>query len=242
MTRRPFVQATAQTTPVALLGGGSGESGPKPGLVSLAHRGLLLADEFLEWPRPKVDSLRLPLQDKQVVISRRDFSLELPADFQLIAAANPCPCGYDGHPDRPCTCTAHRKRVYLERVSGPVMDRVDLKVRVAPLEAGGVLLPEGEDSATVRLRVLAAAARQAERYQGTQVSRNAELRPGLWELSPESAQARTLLPQVQRDYLLTSRGLDKVRAVARTIADLEGVEEVGERHVREAARYAVPIR
>jgi magnesium chelatase family protein len=125
---RPFVEATKQTTPVALLGGGDAVVGPRPGLVSLAHKGVMLADKFFAWPRAAAEYLRIPLQDKRVSLARRDWQYAFPADSQLIATANPCPCGNWGHPNATCRCTRWQRKRYLDRISGPIFDRIDIRV------------------------------------------------------------------------------------------------------------------
>ncbi len=236
MTRRPFVEAAKQTSPTGLLGGGDQTEGPRPGLVSLAHKGVLLADEFFEWSRSSAESLRIPLQDRQVVISRRDWQMTFPADFQLVATANPCPCGYEGHPEVACRCTEAQRQRYLAKISGPIFDRIDIKVRVPPL--GDRIMdgePEGENSATVRARVEAAAAMQSERYAQARIGRNAELRPGMYdEFCRESEQAQRMMRAARRDYQMSSRALCKLRSVCRTVADLEGAETVAPEHVHQA--------
>ena len=219
-----------------MFGGGDSVDGPRPGLLSLAHRGILLADEFFEWPRAAAEALRTPLQDKQVVVARRDWQVTWPADFMLIATANPCPCGFFGHPSVPCRCTPATRRRYLAKLSGPIFDRIDLKVAVQPV--GAALLANDEDgelSSTVGNRVLAAVELQQERYQDAGLVRNAELRPGMHrDFCQETPYAINVLGALLRTGAYSSRALNKLRSVARTVADLEGAERVESGHLERA--------
>lgn len=240
LTRRPCVEASQQSTPTALLGGGNAEDGPIPGLVSLAHKGVLLSDELPEWSRAKVDSLRIPMQDKQVTISRRDWQVTFPADFQLIATANPCPCGYYGHPTHACVCTEAQRRRYSNKISGPVADRLDIKVRVEPVGEAIFEPTGGETSASIAARVEEAVSRQHERYSDTDITRNGELRPGMFELlCKEQPGAIEAAKQVQQKLGLSSRAIHKLRGLARTIADLRDIEEVTEAAIWEASKLVV---
>jgi len=240
---RPFVAATKNTSPTGLQGGGSSTTGPRPGLVTLAHRGILFADELFEWTRVKIDSLRIPLQEKQVVMSRRDWQKTFPADFQLIASANACPCGYWGHPEHPCECHENSKgysttRVrYVRKMSGPIMDRIDLKCWVPPLLDAAFDEPTGETSATIRQRVTAARQMQEQRYEHTDITRNAELGPGLFGLCNETGEAIEVLKAARGKLGLSTRGIDKLRAVARTCADLRQSEKVEAEDMERAMGY-----
>jgi len=241
---RPFVVATKNTSTTGLQGGGSTITGPRPGLVTLAHRGILFADELFEWSKTKIDSLRIPLQEKQVVMSRRDWQVIFPADFQLIASANPCPCGYWGHPEHPCQCNENSKgysatRVrYVRKMSGPIMDRIDLKCWVPPLLDNAFDKPQGESSATIRKRVTAAKQMQEQRYCNVSITRNAELGPGLFEkLCNETNEAIEALKAARSKLGLSTRGIDKLRAVARTCADLRQSERVEAEDVVRAQKY-----
>lgn len=235
---RPFVEATKQTTPVALLGGGDAVVGPRPGLVSLAHKGVMLADEFFEWPRAAAECLRIPLQDKRVSLARRDWQYAFPADFQLIATANPCPCGNWGHPNATCRCARWQRKRYLDRISGPIFDRIDIRVQVAPVGAALIEQQKGEPSATIAQRVAVAVRRQERRYReaGVAITRNAELRPGMFErLCEETGEGLEEVLKQSRRLGLSSRGMNKLRGLARTVADLADEEEVRAGHVEQAA-------
>ena len=238
MHTRPFIEATKQTTPVALLGGGDAQVGPRPGLVSLAHKGVMLADEFFEWSRTAAESLRVPLQDKQVNLARRDWQYTIPADFQLIATANPCPCGYWGHPTVACRCSGWQRKRYLDKISGPIFDRIDIRVKVEPVGDALLAAGDGASSAEIALTVAAAVARQETRYResGLALTRNAELKPGMHEaLCNEGAGVPDEL-RLQMSLLgLSSRGVNKLRGLARTVADIYGDDAVGPKHVNEAA-------
>ena len=237
MTHRPCIEAGRQTTPVALLGGGDAYSGARPGLVSLAHKGILLADEFFEWPRTAAESLRGPLQDRRVTLARRDWQITFPADFQFVATANPCPCGNYGSPYADCRCTEAARRRYLAKISGPVFDRIDIRVRVEALGRGVLTAPLGESSAEVGARVRRAMEIQAARYAGAGITRNAELGPGMLDaFCNETPVARETLMSTAGRQQLSARGVSKLRALARTVADLEDSETVRGVHVVGAAK------
>ena len=242
LTLPPFVVASKESSEVALIGGGSTE-GPVPGLVTLAHKGVLFADEIFEWTRTGIESLRVSLQDKRVVISRKDWQVSFPADYQLIGAANPCPCGYWGHPVRECTCTKQQRQRYLAKVSGAVMDRIDLKCWVPPLLDEAFEEPTGEDSATIRERVIGANEMQKERYKDVDITRNAELGPGLVDsLCNESLEAEAQLKKIYEQLKLSTRGLDILRKIARTCADLRSGEAVELEDVQRASEFIeVPL-
>ena len=227
---RPF-RAPHHTISVAgLVGGGSRL--PRPGEVSLAHQGVLFLDELCEFPRAALEALRQPLEDGHVTVVRTGSSVRFPARFALVAASNPCPCGYLGDGERPCRCGAEDVRRYARRLSGPLLDRIDLFVRVERVGAGELEdAPPGEPSAAVRERV--AAARALGQARAGVVSahlRVADL-PGLCR--PTAGARRTLAIAVER-LGLSARGFHRALRIARTIADLDGDERVDEQHVREA--------
>jgi magnesium chelatase family protein len=215
-----------------LIGGGSV---PRPGEVSLAHRGLLFLDEFPEFSRKALESLRQPLEDGTVTISRARASVEYPARFQLISAMNPCPCGHLGDPEKACSCTPLQRTRYAARLSGPLLDRIDLVVRVPKLTVDELTrAPEPEGSAPVRARITAARdlmlARQGGRntdLAGQQLRRHVPLHPG-----PDA-----FLRAAARQLGLTGRGFDRVLRVARTVADLAGSHDIRESHLAEAVTY-----
>ncbi|MET0697063.1 MAG: YifB family Mg chelatase-like AAA ATPase [Acidimicrobiia bacterium] len=220
----PFRAPHHTASKAALVGGGSGN--PVPGEVSLAHRGVLFLDELAEFPRSHLDTLRQPLEEGVVSVARRGSSLDFPASFQLLAATNPCPCGYFGDGRRPCECRQAILGRYRSRISGPLVDRFDLIVRVGRVEATEYSGPKGEASASVAHRVEQARAAQLERGQ---INRCLEADDGR-----ESKAARRLVAMAVGNAVLTARGGDRVRRVARTIADLEGADQVEEHHVAEA--------
>lgn len=214
-------------TGAALVGGGSGT--PVPGELSLAHGGVLFLDELGEFPPALLDALRQPLEEGSVTIARKGVSVTFPADVQLVAATNPCPCGYLGDEREPCRCTPKSLDRYRRRLSGPLLDRFALRIRVDRTEPSDLLGPPGEASDAVAARVRAARARQRDRP-----ALNARLdRPQLDALVFEPAATRRLVAALEQRRL-TGRGLDRVRRVARTIADLGGESVVAEAHVAEA--------
>jgi magnesium chelatase family protein len=221
----PFRAPHHTASKAALVGGGSGN--PVPGEVSLAHRGILFLDELAEFPRSHLDTLRQPLEEGFVSVARRGSSLDFPASFQLLAATNPCPCGFFGDGRRPCDCRPAILGRYRTRISGPLIDRFDLIVRVGRVEASEYSGSEGESSALVASRVAKARAAQMERGQI-----NRYLTPSRDGL--ESEGARQLVAMAVGNAVLTARGGDRVRRVARTIADLEGGGQVEEHHMAEA--------
>lgn len=227
LDRQPPFRAPHHTaSKAALVGGGSGN--PVPGEVSLAHRGVLFLDELAEFPRSHLDTLRQPLEEGIVSVARRGTTVDFPASFQLLAATNPCPCGFHGDRRRPCDCRPALRGRYRARVSGPLLDRFDLIVRVGRVEEGEYSGPEGEPSAKVAERVELARAAQLERGVS---NRELAIRTAV---TRESAEATAMVAAALGSALLTARGADRVRRVARTIADLEGVERVEESHMAEA--------
>lgn len=192
----------------------------------MAHRGVLFLDELAEFPRGHLDTLRQPLEEGQVTIARRGGALQFPARFQLIAASNPCPCGYLGDRRRACECRPSSRERYRERISGPLLDRFDLVVQMRRVEASEYAGEPGETSREVRDRVLGARALQGERG-----SLNRDLRPDQIE---STSPARSLVTAALASGTLTARGADRVRRVSQTIADLEQASMVDESHVAQA--------
>jgi magnesium chelatase family protein len=239
---RPFRSPHHSVSVAGLLGGGTGFI--RPGEVSLAHNGILFLDEMTEFRRDAVEGLRQPLEDGRVVVTRALGSVEFPARFTLVGAANPCPCGYAGDPRRHCRCLPNRVELYRGKLSGPLLDRIDLRLAV-PRLAKAELLGEagGESSGAVRTRVDEARERQRLRYRGTHIRCNAQL-PGpvarrQARLTPK---AESLLSRAVESLALTGRGFDRALKVARTVADLEGSEIVGSDHLAEAMSYRLDLR
>jgi magnesium chelatase family protein len=236
MTARPFRSPHHTASGASLVGGGAV---PKPGEISLAHRGVLFLDEFPEFPRPVLENLRQPLEDGIVSVTRVQQSVTYPARFTLVAAMNPCPCGYSTDKERTCTCTPMLISSYRKRLSGPLLDRIDLMIEVprVPMEKLMDIQP-GEPSTIIRDRVIQARDRQKARIPQTRVLTNAELPSssirGLIQLGD---QARHLLEQAVRRYQLSARSYFRILRVSRTIADLAGSENVALEHIAEALQY-----
>lgn len=234
---RPFRAPHHSVSTVGLLGGGS--THVRPGEVSLAHHGVLFLDELTEFRRDAVEGLRQPLEDGRVVITRAVGSVEFPARFTLVAAANPCPCGFDGDGIKPCACRQDRVQLYRNKLSGPLLDRIDIRLRIPRLTKGELLgSSPGEASAATRNRVEEARDRQRRRWGSLGVSCNAHL-PGpvarrACSLSPD---AEGLLTRAVESLGLTGRGFDRAIKVGRTVADLAGSERVETDHLAEALSY-----
>lgn len=236
LTARPFRSPHHNISPAGLSGGGTI---PKPGEVSLAHHGVLFLDELPEFSRQAMESLRQPLEDGRVTISRVNASLQYPCRFMLVAAMNPCPCGYYGHPTRQCTCTPTAAQHYLSRISGPLLDRIDLHIEVPPVEFSELAEKKpGECSADIRRRVNAARRRQEERFRGTGILCNAAITTDMMRLAcPLTEDAGRLLETAFQRLSLSARAHDRLLKVARTIADLDNSDVIGAAHIAEAVQY-----
>lgn len=237
MTVRPFRSPHHTISDVALVGGGSY---PQPGEISLAHNGVLFLDELPEFKRSVLEVMRQPLEDRKIVISRSKFSVEYPASFMLVASMNPCPCGYYNHPDRRCTCGEGQVRKYLGRISGPLLDRIDLHVEVVPVPIGKLNeAPTGEPSHVIRQRVIAARAIQSKRFAGVKgVYNNAQMTPKLLNIyARPDAQGQQIMKMAMDRLGLSARAYERILKVARTIADLDNSESVTSRHIAEAIQY-----
>ena len=237
VTRRPFRAPHHTTSNIGLLGGGTH---PVPGEVSLAHRGVLFLDEFAEFPRQALEVLRQPLEDGHVGVSRAAAAHDFPSKFMLVAAMNPCPCGYHGDPKHACRCTTKSILKYQGRVSGPLLDRIDIQVEVPPVDPKDLPLMEpGESSERIRERVMAARAIQAERYRGMKgVYTNADVKSrDLADACRFTTKDKERLVRIIERLKLSARAYDKVLRVARTIADLAGVDAVRDEDVNNALGY-----
>ncbi len=234
---RPFRAPHHSISITGLLGGGSGVL--RPGEVSLAHHGVLFLDELTEFRRDAVEGLRQPLEDGQVVVTRAIGSVTFPARFTLVAAANPCPCGFDGDQRRQCRCRSDRIENYRQKLSGPLLDRIDLRLRVPRLTKHELMGAEmGEASVSIRSRVQAARDRQVARWVDVGVTCNAHLPgPVARRRVHLSAEAEAGLGAAVDRFALTGRGFDRAIKVARTIADLAAADLVGVDHVAEALSY-----
>jgi magnesium chelatase family protein len=233
---RPFRSPHHSASMAALVGGGLKI---KPGEVSLAHLGILFLDELPEFQRSVLDSLRQPLETGKVQVARANAHVTFPARVQLVAAMNPCRCGHISDAARACSRAPRCAQDYQARVSGPLLDRIDLHVEVAAVSAADLVLPPpSEGSAEVRARVEAARAAQTTRYSGHGVRTNAEVDGELLEAhaTPDEP-GRALLAQAAASMSLSARGYTRVLRVARTIADLDGVQAVGRAHIAEALSY-----
>ncbi|MCS7032061.1 MAG: YifB family Mg chelatase-like AAA ATPase [Gloeomargarita sp. SKYG116] len=222
INQRPFRSPHHSASGPALVGGGSI---PKPGEVSLAHHGILYCDELTEFKRDVLEFLRQPLEDGRVTVSRARQTVTFPARFTLVASTNPCPCGYYGDPVQPCTCTPHQRQQYWGKLSGPLLDRIDLQVQVGRLKPEEMVQqPTGEDSATVRARVQKARQLAQERFgERSSIQCNAQMQPmHIRRWCQLSAENQTRLEAVIRRLGLSARGMDRLLKVARTIADLKG--------------------
>jgi len=211
---------------------------PRPGEVSLAHNGVLFLDELPEFRRAALEVLRQPLEEGHVTVARHRGSFRMPARFQLVAAMNPCPCGRRGSPTAACTCTPGEVRSYLARLSGPLLDRIDLHVPVPALAFDDVTAPPGEPTAAVRERVLGARERQTSRAGTTGPTWNACLpQSSLRRAARPGAEGERVLRHAMDRLGLSARGLDRLLRVARTIADLHDSEEVRAQDVAEALTF-----
>ena len=236
VSRRPFRSPHHSASGVALVGGGKF---PKPGEISLAHRGVLFLDEFSEFPRQVLENLRQPLEDGVVTISRAQGTLSFPARFTLIASQNPCPCGYYGDLERPCTCAPGQISNYQKKVSGPIIDRIDLHVEVPRIKFDKMSSETlAESSAKIRERVEAARQIQSQRFKYSKLSSNSEMRPQeIKEFCRIDEPTTGLLRNAVTQLHLSARAYHRILKLARTIADLANSEHIQMAHVAEALQY-----
>lgn len=237
MMKRPFRSPHHTISDAGLVGGGTY---PQPGEISLAHNGVLFLDELPEFKRQVLEVMRQPMEDRIVTISRAKISLDFPANFMLIAAMNPCPCGYYNHPEKPCTCPPGTVQKYLNKISGPLMDRIDLHVEVTPVPYKDLTEKRtGESSAEVRKRVIAARKIQEQRYaEFPTIHANAQMNSQLIQKYCDLDDAcRNMLKNAMNKMGLSARAHDRILKVSRTIADLDGSENIQPGHLAEAINY-----
>jgi magnesium chelatase family protein len=222
---------------VALVGGGTQ---PQPGEISLAHNGVLFLDELPEFKRTVLEVMRQPMEERKVTISRAKLSIDFPASFMLIASMNPCPCGYFNHPEKECTCAAGAVQKYLNKISGPLLDRIDLHVEVTPVAFKELSnSARGENSALIRERVIAARNIQYKRFEGEEgIYSNAQMNSRLLkEICPINPTGQQLLKTAMERLNLSARAYDRILKVSRTIADLAQSEQIEPAHLAEAINY-----
>ena len=237
ISQRPFRAPHHTVSDVALVGGGNTFM---PGEICLAHNGVLFLDELPEFNRAVLETLRQPLEDRIITVSRARYNLTLPCSFMLVASMNPCPCGYHHHPTRKCVCTPAQIQRYMNKISGPLMDRIDLQVEVESVPFEDISkAPKGEPSSAIRKRVLKARQIQMERYKGVKgVYCNAQMTTSLLQKYVQLDEAAlTLLRTAMKKFNLSARAYDRILKVSRTIADLEGAEQVQSHHIAEAIGY-----
>lgn len=237
MTQRPFRSPHHTVSPVALVGGGTN---PMPGEISLAHNGILFLDELPEFNRSVLEVMRQPLEDRVISISRAKYSVEYPASFMMVASMNPCPCGYYGHPSKECICQPGARQRYMNKISGPLLDRIDIQIDVSPVEFDDISsTAPSESSASIRERVVRAREIQNERFRGVKgVHCNAQMTSSLLrEYAQPDEKGLERLRDAMTRLNMSARAYDRILKVARTIADLEGSAEVKSHHIAEAINY-----
>jgi Mg chelatase-related protein len=237
ISRRPFRNPHHTISDVALVGGGTL---PQPGEISLAHNGVLFLDELPEFKRTVLEVMRQPMEERKVTISRAKVAVDFPANFMLIASMNPCPCGFYNHPERKCTCPPGAVQKYLNKISGPLLDRIDLHVEVTPVPFSELsTFRKDESSAMIRERVINARAVQSERYKAFPgIYANAQMTSKmLREICAIDNVGQMLLKSAMEKLNLSARAYDRILKVSRTIADLEGSEKIKPEHLAEAIQF-----
>lgn len=236
LSTRPFRSPHHTISDVALVGGGSY---PQPGEISMAHNGVLFLDELPEFKRTVLEVMRQPLEDRVVTISRAKFTVEYPASFMLVAAMNPCPCGFHNHPERECVCAPGVVQKYLNKISGPLLDRIDIHIEVTPVAFTELASErQTEKSESVRERVVQARKVQEQRYRGTKIYSNAQISTQqLRKYCRVDATGQALLQKAMERLGLSARAYDRILKVARTIADLAGSNDIRTEHLAEAIQY-----
>jgi magnesium chelatase family protein len=237
VTTRPFRSPHHTVSDVALVGGGNV---PQPGEISLAHNGVLFLDELPEFKRSVLEVLRQPLEERRISISRARFTVDFPASFMLVASMNPCPCGYHNHPDKECVCPPGTVQRYLNKISGPLLDRIDLHVEVTPVSFEKIANQErNESSDRIRERVIRAREVQTNRFQGHEGVFSNAMMPGplVSEVCQISEAGKNLLKTAMQRLGLSARAYDRILKVSRTIADLASSAEIRTEHLAEAIQY-----
>lgn len=237
ITRRPYRPVHHSASAAGIIGGGSN---PKPGEITLAHRGVLFLDEMVEFPRNVLETLRQPLEDGEVVISRAQTSIKYPADFMLLGAMNPCPCGFLGDSQKACTCSEFQIQRYRSRVSGPLLDRIDLQIEVPRLSPEELLNMkcDAEPSSAIRKRVVDARKIQTQRYKNTNILSNSELNSDLIKKFCQIDEvSENMLKTAIIKFNLSGRSYDRILKLARTIADLACEANVSQMHIAQALQY-----
>lgn len=238
ITKRPFRSVHHTASAVGIIGGGGI---PKPGEITLSHRGVLFLDEFVEFPRGVLEVLRQPLEDGKIVIARAKMRLEFPSDFILLAAMNPCPCGYLGDSEKKCTCSEFQIKQYRSKLSGPLLDRIDIVIDVPRLKLNELMEKNhenAESSAQIRQRVVNARNIQLKRYEGLGIYTNSELTPKLIKkFCSLDETCAGILKEAVRKFNLSARAYDRLLKLSRTIADLDNSENIRVQHLAQAIQY-----
>ncbi len=238
ITDRPFRSPHHSVSPVGLSGGGTGKT-LRPGEVSLAHNGVLFLDELPEFNRNVLEVLRQPLEDEKIVISRVMGTVAYPCSVMLVCAMNPCPCGFYGHPTKACTCPKGAAQKYLSRISGPLLDRIDIHIEVPPVDFDKLSDTEkGESSAEIRQRVDYARKIQQQRFEGTSVTCNARMSSKMLnEYCQMTDDAKRSLKAAFEKLDMSARTYDRILKVARTVADIDSSEVISAAHIMQAVRF-----
>lgn len=236
ISNRPFRSPHHTVTPVSLVGGGKN---PKPGEISLAHNGVLFLDELPEFNRNSLEVLRGPLEDRKITISRLNSTITYPCNFMFIASMNPCPCGYSGSKEKECKCKPEQIRKYINKISGPLLDRIDIHIEVAGIKFSKLQSDKKvENSKEIKNRVNKARKIQIERYKEYNIYSNAELTPKLIEkFCKLNNNSKIILEKAFKKLGLSPRAYGRILKVARTIADLEAQTEISQKHLAEAIQY-----
>lgn len=234
---RPFRSPHHTISSVALVGGGSN---PQPGEISLAHNGILFCDELPEFNRSVLEMLRQPLEDRHITIARAKYSIDYPANFMMVASMNPCPCGYYNHPTKPCVCSPSQVQKYLNKISGPLLDRIDIQVEITPVPFDELTKSApSECSVTIRDRVMRARQIQQQRFANEPgIHSNAQMTPRLLQKYAQlDERGKAMLQNAMERLNLSARAYDRILKVARTIADLDGSDTILSMHIAEAISY-----